>query len=173
MSNIDEQIKFLQKQKSKIEFLNVIKGLIDQYNWIDEQVKLEIYAIMADFIDDQIVLIEQGDTTKSDNQVKSTTSNQFNDEEYEILKGLIAKVKGTVKPTTPIVKPKPVIDEALKAKKLEFANEYKDLAEQRVTVKNPTTQQEIEGLVIGVDYPNLILQLNNGAQIKVPPEHLI
>ncbi len=179
MSNIDDQIKFLQRQKKKIQFLKFIKNKAESHSDVDKDIRKEVSEMVGSFIDIKIKEIESGQ------EVGILSSNTFSDQDVQILRQLIDKV--SKKSSTPISKPTPVkpvetppkqkLSKPLKKKVdqetvLQFRDSYLYLSDKHVTVENPNSGEQFEGKVVGLQYPHVILRTDSG-DLKIPPEDII
>lgn len=184
MSKIDTQIKELQTKKCKIDYLLYIKSLLtDDKSCVDYiEVKEEVLKLVIPQLDALVKSIEDDVTIDLENPVK------FSSEETEVLKTVAAKVlsKGPIpsNPTpmpssgTPVKKaeyPAPpkrndpfsnVENNAQTQEwdinaKMSFAMDNRHLANKKVR-----TNDSQEGVIVGLDAPNVIVQLNSGTRVK-------
>lgn len=172
MSKIEAQIKLLQNKKAKISFLNTILASTKDYKNDDfNEIKDDVVKLMSDFIGDTIVRIED------DVEVKTSTG--LSDDEVSMLKTLVKKVKtknSNVQPNiedrdlqVSRVQPRPIeIDNNSVSAKLDFALANQHFSGRRVKVEN-NENINIIGEVVGLDAPHILVKVENGPIIKVPP----
>lgn len=173
MSKIDAQIKELLLKKKKIDYISYIADLIkNDRSCIDFlEVKDETLAQVEPFLINLIESIEKDQILNT-----SSKSETFAEDEVSILKTLISKVKNPKvpqkleEPTKVMQKPKdrPVVSNG---DKMNFALSNRHLANREVQVMNEQGAN-IEGLVVGLDAPNVIVKTKTGPTIEVPLERI-
>lgn len=168
MSKIDEQIQQLFLKKKKIDFLNHILDSAKKYDHKDyKEVKDDVISILDGFIQSSIESIE------SDKEIaKSSIESQVSEEDYQILKTMIDKVKSKKsKPKdSPYEKSKEVKDNKQYTQpqdKLSFAMDNRHLANKEVSVANDQNMI-IKGKVVGLDAPHVVVKTEAGPTINVP-----
>lgn len=173
MSKIDDLIKQLQLKKKKIDYINYIDDLLSKdKHCIDfAPVKEEVLALIKPVLVKLSKEIEDGVTSEESKKDNLST------EDLQLLKTLAEKAKARISgPVTNTVHSKPQVPvkrEALTNKdKLAFAMENRGLADKLVLVDNGDNTT-LEGRVVGLDAPNVIIRTDNGSVIQVPVDRVI
>lgn len=152
MSKIEEQIKVLLKKKKKVEFLQHILSSVTDYDQADfQEVKSEVVALMTSFISKTIAGIEDSAPPQAPVQVP-------------------AQAAGTTPSMSEDSVPKaktPDAAEISAQEKVSFALANRELSGRTVTAYN-TNGDSVSGKVVGLDYPNILVQPENGPILKIP-----
>lgn len=181
MSKIDDLIKALQNKKKKIDYLSYIADTLkNDTKCIDfKDVKTEVLAKLEPMILELMERIEN-DLPEPSAEAKAASTGPFSPAEADALKLMATKIlnRGTdgvtaapaqEQPATPRPERKagpPVQD------KMNFAMNNRHLANQKVSVMNDKNVQ-IEGTVVGLDAPNVIVKTTSGPTILVPVEQVV
>lgn len=178
MSKIDTLIKELQEKKKKIDYLDYIIDLVsNDQKCIDFiEVQEEVISKLTPLLSDLKKQIEDGILDPSE------SSNQLSSDELNTLKVLANKVKSKMSQpeTSNKSKNSPYSSESeddvrpdsgkssimSNQDKLNFAINNRHLANKKVNVRDGT--KNIEGVVVGLDAPDVIVRTEAGPCIKVP-----
>lgn len=159
MSKIAEQTKELTKRLKKVEFLNHILESAQNYDHKDfTEVKDDVVKMLEQFVEESIEIIVNG--------VKKTASPAI------VNKGTFADEDSPQveeeRPKPPPKKPRPPTEPGHQDK-LSFAMQHRPLADKDVSVANDQ-KRIVKGRVVGLDAPYVLVKVENGPTIKVPPE---
>jgi hypothetical protein len=180
MSKIDDLIKNLQTKKKKIDYLSYIADTLkNDTKCIDyKEVKAEVLSKLEPLILELMERIENDIPEAVES--KTSSPSPFSQAEADALKLMATKIlnKGTQftqegSTPQPQVQPKerkasvvPVPD------KMNFAMDNRHLANRKVSVMNDQNVQ-IEGTVVGLDAPDVVVKTTSGPTIKVPLEKVV
>ena len=163
MSALDDQLRELQGRKLKVEFFKLLRKSIGdvteaRFKEVEKEVKDQIFA----FVDAQVDMIESGEITK-----KSEITGVFSDEQFKALSLLADKVANKTNISNPYgenearkstQKPKYPQD------KVSFALQHRNLENKEVKVRS---LGEAKGKIVGLDAPNVVVQLLTGQTVEV------
>lgn len=179
MSKIDDLIKALQNKKKKIDYLSYIADTLkNDTKCVDfKDVKAEVLSKLEPIILELMERIENDlpEPTES----KAPTAGPFSQAEAEALKLMATKIlnRGTdgVNPTP--AQDQPAARQERKSNtpipdKMNFAMNNRHLANQKVSVINDKNVQ-IEGTVVGLDAPYVLVKTTSGPTIKVQLEEVV
>lgn len=170
MSAIDEKIKKLREQerqlgleKRKIEFLNHILESAKGYDHEDfTEVKAEVVAMLGGFVTQAVHAIENNGKLIVTSEVQSPTTSQpaLNTQGAETSR---------IQSQTPNEAAKPKSSEPIMSmnEKMNFALDNRHLAGKKVKVANDKNI-DINGEVVGLDAPFVLVKTDTGPTIKVP-----
>jgi hypothetical protein len=174
MSAIDDKLKQLkeqelqlQREKRKVELLNLIlsstKDLPQEIGFPD--VKDEVVTLLGEFVKNATWAIETGSVLcyEADNRVPIIETTHRAPQ-------IVSPVEQPVKPTpTPIAKTG--APELSPNEKLNFALDNRHLGGKKVTVANDKNLV-INGTVVGLDAPHVLVKTDTGPTIKVPLDNV-
>lgn len=166
MSNLDDQLKELTNRKLKSEFLAELKNVVqtfkilDKYKEISEECNKEVLG----FIDSHVDMIESGEIKQPE------ISSLFTSQEVEALK-LLASRALTTKSNNKNDKPQNIIKDDQPVDKVGFALQHRHLGGKEVTVI--TSHGNVDGKVVGIDHPNIVVKTVTGATIYETPDKII
>lgn len=183
MSKLDDQIKELNLRKTKVECLAAVNKSLKDVTEKYKDAGAEVKALIKGFIDAQINMVEEG---VSPNILEPG----FSAEEVSVLKQMINKIisKGATKPVAvakpvennafskePVTETSRAVAEAndhhAKADKIRFALQNSHLSNKRVKVEDGDASSE--GVVVGIDAPNIIVKTDNGLILKVTLDKIL
>lgn len=155
---IDQLLAKVMQGKKQIEFLEHIYTSTEQYKDKDyDEVKPEVLKVLRKFIDSEIAKVESlfSVTDKPQNipaQKTKVVNTEFDENEPEIDKSKLSK------PVKPIQKNTGMLD---------FAMRYRALSGKQITFSGGQ-----EGIVLGMDYPYLVVQTSDGNRHKLDPSNI-
>lgn len=165
MSKIAEQIAQLKKKEKQVELLNHILESTKKYDHKDfKDVKDEVVLLLEKFVSKTIEAIESGidpiNATIPTINIASQTPKAPEQPNVAVPQQLQT-------PTQPRDPSKPT--ELSPAEKLNFAMDNRHLAGKKVSVMNDKNI-DINGSVVGLDAPFVLVKTDTGPTIKVPLE---
>lgn len=160
MSNIRDKIKQLERLQKKVDFLKQVMEFPTKLKAGDadeKEVLPEVCKLVEELITPVIENLEQGNAEAVGTMGIVHEQLPFNNEEIGALKTLIDKVmKRPQEPIQEGPKPRPKEKSAAAA----WALENQHLAEKRV--KTMVLSKEMEGEVVGLKQPFVVIKLDNG-----------
>ena len=171
MSTIDQQIKDLLLKKAKINYLSYIADLIKNDTKCSDfkDVQKEVVDLIEPFLLQLMNSIETG------TPVNTQKTEGLSESDISILKTLATKVVSRKPQETqnaqPFEKSVPK-NEMSHTDKLNFAMNYRHLANKRVQVMNDQNAA-IYGSVVGLDAPYVLIKTETGPTIQVPVEKVV
>jgi hypothetical protein len=180
MSKIDDLIKSLQTKKKKIDYLSYIADILkNDTKCIDyKEVKAEVLGKLEPLI---LGLMERIESDLAESAI-DTDSVLAPLTKVRVDALVLMADRILTKGTTPIatVEATPATTTARQERqsvsdvpdKMNFAMNHRHLANQKVSVMNDQNVT-IEGLVVGLDAPNVIVKTTSGPTIKVPVEKVV
>lgn len=179
MSKIQDQIKLLQLKQKKLEYVSYIADLIkNDTKCIDfKDVQTEIVEQVEPFLLDLMTSIENDTPLKSQTKEPDFTHNQIVTlrtvadtilNRPEVTKAKVEDVQPFHKP---VQAPTPT-SELSPQDKMSFAMDNRHLANKRVQVINDQNVT-INGKVVGLDAPHVVVQTDTGPTIKVPLQKVV
>jgi hypothetical protein len=166
MSLLDEQLKELQTRKLRVEYFKFLKSKIgDVAKDSFKEVEKEIKDLLFSYIDNQINQIELG-------KIDNPAINELSTEDIAILKVFIEKIKNTtaqdqvpkkaeIAPIAPIAPQN--APTTSKPDKISFALKHRALGGKTVEILSRNRER---GTVVGIDAPNIVVQLLSGSVIQ-------
>jgi hypothetical protein len=163
MSKLEEQLKELSLKKKKVDYFKFLSDkLVDIKNIEFKEVESEVKELLTQFISREINLIENGleDTKKVSKEGDPSIPPIFDAESIKILNHLVEKAKHKFE--KPIEQPKESTPQKLPVSdKIRFAQQNRHLEGKTLTAK--TLIGEVTGRVVGLDAPNILLQVTPGS----------
>lgn len=172
MSRLQEELREIESKLLKIKFFKEVKKNIGaMITDKKDEVKKEVQDELSAFIDTQIDMIESGEIRQ-----QKEIDELFSSEEVRALKLVASKALGKnnvfsteespnpSKPQTKLTKEQRLA-EMTANDPIKFALKHRHLENKTVKVQNENGL--VSGKVIGLQAPNVVLELNNGSKIHV------
>lgn len=150
MDSIDSQIKALQRKKAKISMLRDVQKVISEIKDNDEHegLKDEVRALFDGVINNEVLAIQNGKVPRAERvQVVENAQPETAKEE----------VRQPSKPIQP------------RADLLAFVRQYSGLGFKKVRATT-LTGDKVRGTVMKVEYPNILVQGEDGNAYECNPE---
>lgn len=165
MTLIDSKIQALLRKKAKIEYLNkvqqlAIEHLADGEEKVDATLHEEVLNMVKTFVSAAVASIERSEDVAARSN-GSLTSQEIS----EIKTAAVA----TTEAITPFATPDPAVVAERKLK-VEFAKKHQSLAGREV--KLAIDSNEVAGKVVGLAYPNVVVETKDGV-LHVSPDTLL
>lgn len=150
---LQAQQAHLEREKRKIAFLNHILQSVKDYQHAEfKDVHADVLTLVSDFVAQTIASIENPDQPPAQPKAENTTFSP---------------------PEPPAAPVKPKRQESVDpAELMAFAMENRHLSGKSVVVIAPEGQVDIQGTVVGLEAPFVLVKTNAGPTIKVPLEKL-
>jgi uncharacterized protein YlzI (FlbEa/FlbD family) len=174
MSKLKEELKKLQSQQLKADFFAKIRENIKaiKFNKNDDAPeKTQVIEEITAFVDAQIDMIESGEVTRKEEINEVLTS-----DEVKVLKSVAAKVMkqkpvntgvfNEETPAQPAITKEQRLAQMTANDPIKFALKHRHL-DGKVVVFN-TPNGDAQGKVVGLNAPNVVVELNDGKKINVP-----
>lgn len=198
MTNLEEQLLRLQLQKQKVELFKLIKEAVLKLSGStkgasEQETKAvdEVFSEVRNFIDLKIAGIENGvvPATSSSPPLlveepapvpQPTPPAELSQNEIAVLRELALRAaeRMTAAPNDPMARqaqPAPPTQAPRQQLRpqggkdvLAFSLQHRHLSDKRVIAHTQVGPQS--GVVTGIDMPNIVVRLDTGAFVKVPPE---
>lgn len=176
MSKLEDQLKELQTKKLKSDFFKYLKGSLNDLKFEEnrfDDVKSEVMESMNAFIDAQIDMIESGEINQ-----KQELEELFNSEEVKVLKLMASKALNK-QTNNPLGEPRPQvvltkeqrIAELTANDPVKFALRHRHLEGKSVQFTNQ--DGTFNGKVVGLNAPNIILEMPSGNKVQVHVDQII